>query len=138
MSTTISILFFARKSRINVAGKVPIYMRISVAAERFNVTTKIYIREEDWSQNSCSVIGTSEEAKKINACLEGFRMKAFDYQREIMMKGIPLTVQAMRNKWLGIVTERPRMLLEIFDQHNLQMKALIGKEFSPLTFERYV
>ncbi len=104
MSTTISILFFARKSRVSAGGKVPIYMRITVANERFNVATKLNIREEDWSQNSCSVIGTSEDARKINACLEGFRMKAFDYQREIMMKGIPLTAQAMRNKWLGIIT----------------------------------
>src|SRR5258706_4695666 len=106
MSTTISVLFFARKSRVNAAGKVPIHMRITVATDRFDVATKLFIREEDWSQDACCVIGNSEEAQQINACLEGFRVKAFDYQREIMMKGIPLTAQAMRNKWLGIITER--------------------------------
>jgi len=29
------------------------------------------------------------------------------------------------------------MLLEVFKEHNIQMKALVNKEFSPLTFERY-
>lgn len=27
--------------------------------------------------------------------------------------------------------------MEVFEEHNQQMKALIGHEFSPLTFERY-
>ena len=48
-------------------------------------------------------------------------MKAYDYQRELMMKGLPVTAEAMRTKWLGLDTERPRMILEIFDQHNEQM-----------------
>jgi len=138
MSTTISVLFFARKSRVITDGRIPIYMRISVDGGRFNVSTKLYIKREDWSQSSSSVVGKSEEARKINECLEGFRMKAFDYQRELMMKGTPLTVEAMRNKWLGKSCERPRMLLEIFDEHNEQMKALVGKDFSPLTLERYI
>lgn len=84
------------------------------------------------------VIGNSEEAKNVNACLEAFRMRVYDYQREIMLQGLPLTLDAIRNKWLGISSERARMLLEIFDQHNEQMKALVGKEFSPLTLERYI
>ena len=79
MSTTISVLFFARKSRVIADGRIPIYMRISIAGSRLNVSTKLYIRQEDWSQSSSNVIGKSEEAKKINECLEGFRMKAFDY-----------------------------------------------------------
>jgi site-specific recombinase XerD len=54
-----------------------------------------------------------------------------------MTEGKSLTIDSIKNKWFGIVTERPRMLLEIFEHHNRQMKELIGQEFSPLTFERY-
>lgn len=33
--------------------------------------------------------------------------------------------------------ERSVMLMEVFKQHNEQMKALVNREFSPLTLERY-
>ena len=42
-----------------------------------------------------------------------------------------------KNRWRGVSTERVYMLMEIFEEHNAQMKALIGHEFSPLTLERY-
>ena len=42
-----------------------------------------------------------------------------------------------KNRWLGISTERVYMLMEVFEEHNAQMKALVGHEFSLLTMERY-
>jgi hypothetical protein len=30
---------------------------------------------------------------------------------------------------IGVPLERPRMLMEVFEEHNAQMKALIGREF---------
>ncbi len=54
------------------------------------------------------------------------------------MEGKDLNIENFRNKWLGLVTERPRMLLEIFEHHNKQMKELVNQEFSPLTMQRYI
>jgi len=137
MSHTISVLFYARKSRATTQGLIPIYMRITLKGERFGVTTKIYVREDQWSVEAGKMKGSTEEAKRINSLLDAMRARAFDYQREILNEGKPLTMDTFKHKWLGIVTERPRMLLEIFEHHNKQMKDLIGQEFSPLTFERY-
>jgi hypothetical protein len=39
----------------------------------------------------------------------------------------------MKAKWYGISFERSRMLMEVFKEHNEQMKALVNREFSPLT-----
>ena len=52
--------------------------------------------------------------------------------------GKTVTLESFREKWLG-VAEKPRMLLEIFQQHNDQLTALIqvGKDFAPGTLERY-
>ena len=46
-------------------------------------------------------------------------------------------MKTSRLKWYGISLERKVMLMEVFTQHNTQMKALVNKEFSPLTLERY-
>ncbi|MCE7865200.1 MAG: hypothetical protein DYG99_16830 [Bacteroidetes bacterium CHB5] len=137
MSLTISVLFYARKSRATTQGLIPIYMRVTLKGERFGVTTKVYVREEQWSIEAGKMKGSTEEAKRINSLLDAMRVRAFDYQREILNEGKPLNMDTFKHKWLGIVTERPRMLLEIFEHHNKQMKELIGQEFSPLTFERY-
>ena len=136
MSHTISVLFYARKSRATTQGLIPIYMRVTLDGDRFDATTKLYIREEQWSVEAGKMKGSSEEAKRINSLLDAMRVRAFTYQREILNEGKPLTMDTFKSKWLDIVTERPRMLLEIFEHHNKQMKELIGQEFSPLTFER--
>src|ERR1043166_3971073 len=125
MSATISVLFYVRKSKraLPKSGKLPIRMRITVLGESFNLSTKLFIPKSDWSQTAACATGSSQETQHINSCLEGFRLKAFDCQRELMIKGVPVTLDAMRTKWYGLDRERPRMLLEIFDQHNEQMKA---------------
>jgi site-specific recombinase XerD len=137
MSATISVLFFARKSKPGKDGKLPIYMRVTIDGDRFDTGTKRFIAEDRWSQDAGKVLGYSEEAKSINSGLDALRLHAFDLQKEILLEGKELTMDNFRNKWWGIKTERPRMLLEIFEHHNKQMKDLIGQEFSPLTFERY-
>lgn len=138
MGTSISVLFFARKSKPSKDGKFPIYMRVTIDGERFDVGTRRFVDPERWSQEAGRMLGHSEEAKSINSFLDALRVRAYDHQKAILLEGKELTMAAFKHKWMGIVTERPRMMLEIFEHHNKQMKELIGSEFSPLTYERYV
>lgn len=132
---TISVKFYARKGRSTAAGLAPVCMRIYMGDQRFETNTKIYVKPEEWKHEK--VKGTNEEAKRVNKCIEGFKMKAFDLQRELMNEGKEVTLDKIKAKWFGVSPERPRMLMEVFAQHNHQMKELVNKEFSPLTFERY-
>ena len=38
-----SVLFYARKSMANSEGENPIYMRVTIAGERFEIGTKRYV-----------------------------------------------------------------------------------------------
>ncbi|HRE68570.1 MAG TPA: site-specific integrase [Cyclobacteriaceae bacterium] len=137
MSTSINIYFFARQSKVNKHGEAPIYARITIDNQRFELGTKRFVKIENWSADVGKVKGSTEAAKSINSFLNSLQAKAFDHQRQILQAGKRLTMEEFKNQWFGISTERSRMLMEIFTQHNQQMKALINKEFSPLTFERY-
>jgi site-specific recombinase XerD len=137
MRQTISVKFFARKSRSNQEGHAPIYMRIQIGTERLNVLTKIYVKSGEWSSQNGKLKSNSDEARRVNKLLDGFKMKAYDYQRELMDQGKDVTIENMKAKWYKTSLEKPHMLMEVFKQHNEQMKALINQEFSPLTFERY-
>jgi integrase len=137
MRQTISVKFFARKDRTTKEGLVPVFMRIGIADKRLNVITKIYVKPEEWSIENGKLKSNTEEARRVNKILEGFKMKAFDHQRDLMNEGNDITLENMKSKWYGVSLEKSRMLMEIFKQHNEQMKALVGREFSPLTLERY-
>ncbi len=54
-----------------------------------------------------------------------------------MNEGKPITLENMKAKWFDITLERPRMLMQVFEHHNQQMKELVNKEFAPRTLERY-
>lgn len=137
MRKSISVRFFARKDRATDDGLAPVFMRIGIGEKRINIVTKINVKLTEWSVEHSKLKGNSDEARKINKLLEGFKFKAFDYQRELMSEGKEVTLENIKAKWYGLSFEKPRMLMEIFKEHNDQMKALINREFSPLTFERY-
>jgi len=137
MRQTISVKFFARRDRAKEDGLVPIFMRIGIGLKRINIITKIYVKPADWSVQNCKLKTNNEESRRINKMLEAFKLKAFDHQRELMTEGKEVSLENIKAKWYGTSVEKPRMLMEVFKQHNDQMKALINQEFSPLTFERY-
>lgn len=137
MSQTISVAFYTRKDRATDDGLLPVFMRISLMMKRLTLATKIFVKHNEWSDQNGKLKTNSEEARRINKMLDAFKMKAFDYQRELMNEGKDVTLEGMKAKWYGLSLEKPRMLMEVFKQHNEQMKALIDREFSPLTFERY-
>lgn len=137
MGATISVRFHLRLVRAKKNGEAPIYLRVLIKRKRFDVTTKIFIDPGNWSSEFCKMKNGSDDSRRVNEMLDGFRMKAYDYQRELMAEGKPITIENFRLKWLGLSTERQHMLMEIFEHHNKQMAALVDREFSPLTLERY-
>ncbi|MFZ6013584.1 MAG: site-specific integrase [Bacteroidota bacterium] len=137
MTQTISVAFFARKDRTTDDGLKPVFMRISLMNKRLTLATKIFVKQNEWSDQNGKLKTNSEEARKVNKMLDAFKMKAFDYQRELMNEGKDVTLESMKAKWYGLALEKPRMLMGVFKEHNEQMKALVNQEFSPLTLERY-
>jgi len=137
MRQTISVRFFARKDRAIAEGLIPISMGIGVNRQRINIVTKIHVKASEWSVEEGRLKPKTRDAQTMNDLLDGFRIKAFDCQRELMNEGKPITLENMKAKWFGTSLERKVMLMEVFKRHNEQMKALVKKEFSPLTLERY-
>jgi hypothetical protein len=100
------------------------------------MNTDIEILPSKWSKNLGKAIGNSEDVKQLNQYLETLRLKVYNYQRQIVLEGKEITIETLRIKWLDL-KEKPRMLLEIFKEHNRQMKELIGKEYARLTYIRF-
>ena len=91
------------------------------------MSTGRYVEPSRWSVANGKVKGNSEEARTINAYLETLRQKVYSYQKSILEKGLDFSKETLREKWYGI-GERSFTLVQVFQQHNEQLKSLVGTD----------
>ncbi len=136
MNAKLSILFYAKRAKTTTDGLVPIYIRVTVNGERIELSTKRYTLPEKWSVEGSCMKGTSAESKATNYYLDTLKAKVYDYQQQLIREDEVVNAENMRNKILGI-EKRSHMLIGIFQQHNEEIKALVGREFATATYTRY-
>jgi len=138
MNKFFGLLFYLRRSKINTEGLVPVYLRITIDGARVEVSSKRYVNPAQWNTNRQKLTGAGEEVRTINAYLKTLEHEVFEVHRTMIEKKLPLTATNLKNILLGNTATPPnRMLLPIFEEHNRQIQALIGKEYSKSTHERY-
>lgn len=136
MNTTSSILFYIKRSKTNVDGICPIYVRVTILTQRFEFSTNKYIDPERWSSEGSKVKGSNEDTRSINSHLENIKSKIIEAEKRLYKKDIVLTSINLKNELFGI-NENKMMLIPIFKDHNNKIKELLGKEYAPGTLERY-
>ena len=136
MKTKITLHFYAKSTKANTSGQLPIYIRLTVDGKRMEFSSKKFIDAAKWSTELSKMKGTSEEARSLNEYLNLMKSKIFDIQMELIHKNELLTLEVFKNKLLGI-EERQRTLIPIFKDHNNKIKELVGKEYTSGTLERY-
>ncbi|TDE05382.1 MULTISPECIES: site-specific integrase [Flavobacterium] len=136
MKTKITLHFYAKSTKANAAGLLPIYVRLTVDGNRIEFSTKKFIDSAKWSPEMSKMKGNTENARSLNEYLDLLKSKIFDIQMELIHRNEPLTIEVFKNRLLGI-NERERMLIPIFEEHNRKVEELIGLEYAPGTLERY-
>ncbi len=136
MKTKITLHFYAKSTKANAAGLLPIYVRLTVDGNRMEFSTKKFIDSAKWSPEMSKMKGNTENARSLNEYLDLMKSKIFDIQMELIHRNEPLTIEVFKNRLLGI-QERERMLIPIFQEHNRKVEELIGLEYAPGTLERY-
>jgi site-specific recombinase XerD len=136
MNTSVSILFYIKRTKANNFGVCPIYTRVTVNAKRFEFSCNKYINPDKWSSEGNKVKGTNEEARTINSHLDYLKQQILDAEKKLFKKDISVTSENLKNELFGL-SETKRMLVPIFQDHNNKIKELVGKEYAPGTLERY-
>jgi len=138
-SKSFGLLFYLKKPKGYVNGDRPIYLRITVNGIVKESSLQRTWDPDRWNSDSGRATGTKNDAKAINAYLDTLQAKAHQARHQLILDSKPVTAAAVRNLLQGREGdgERPRMLLEIFQHHNDQIAALIGKEYASATLTRY-
>ena len=136
MNSAVSILFYKKRTKINVDGVCPIYTRVTINSKRFEFSTNKFISPDKWSTEGAKVKGNSEDARSINNQLDIIKNQIMDAEKRLYKKEILINSENLRNELFGI-KERERLLIPIFTEHNRKIKELVGSEYAPGTLERY-
>lgn len=130
-----SLLFYAKKTKSNPEFSA-IYLRISINGKRSEISTSQKIHNSLWCPKTSKVKGNSALSKTTNSILDNLKLKVLSHYNELLMANKEITHETLKNKFLGL-DERKLTIVQVFKDHNLQMKGLIGKSFSKGTWDRY-
>lgn len=136
LTKTFTLLFYLKKRSNYVSGKLPIYLRITVNGQRFELATKRYCDPEKWNTASGRQNGTREEARLLNNYLETMQTKVFEVRRQLIESNIEITAETVKAKLSG-AGDKPTFILEVFQAHNDQLEKLIGIDYARGTLKRY-
>lgn len=136
MKAKITVHIYAKTSKANKNGQLPIYFRLTVNGERFEFSTKKFIEKSKWSSEQSKMKGNSEEARSLNNYLDLIKSKVFDIQMELLHKNEELSLENFKSRLTG-THERERMIIPIYQSHNDKIKDLIGNGYAYGTLERF-
>jgi len=136
MKAKITVHIYAKTSKANKNGQLPIYFRLTVNGERFEFSTKKFIEKSKWSAEQSKMKGNSDEARSLNNYLDLIKSKVFDIQMELLHKNEELTIENFKSRLKG-THEREHMIIPIYQSHNDKIKDLIGNGYAYGTSERF-
>ncbi len=128
--------FQVKSAKKNEFGLAPVYARITINEVRTEFSIKRFIEPIKWVNKAGYAKGNSEEIKTLNAHIASVRTQLHQHYNKLHEAGKTITAEAVKNSYFGI-TEKSKTIMEVFQYHNVQMKSLIGKEYSFGTHERY-
>lgn len=134
---TFSIMFMIRRARTLKNQEVPIYMRITVDGERAEISIKRSVNPAHWNETKgCAKSGTPY-AKELNFFLEQIRHKVYEHQQDLINREKIVTASALREAFLNADKTIKKMILQVYADHNADLKARIDKGVSKATYIRH-
>lgn len=137
MRSTFKILFYCKKNAVKSNGKAPLMARVTVNGEMVQFSIKCEVNPSNWNPKAGMAIGKSGESVKLNSFLDSIRASLTQHYREISDRDASVTAEKVRNAFLGLQT-REDSLLDLFDHHNENLEAQIGKGVSRDTYMKYL
>ena len=67
MKAKITLHIYAKSTKANAAGQLPIFVSLTVDGKRLEFSTKKFVEKSKWSAELCKMRGTTEEARSINS-----------------------------------------------------------------------
>ena len=129
MKDTFSVIFYIRKTRADKNGMAPIFLRITVNSQRAEWSVQRKVQTANWNATAGKIKGSGRLANEVNEYLDEIRHTIYRIHGKMIAKGKSLDANTIRDKFLG-TDKKEKSLLSLYQDHNLQIHQLVGKEYS--------
>ena len=134
---TLSVLFFIRKTRTLTNNEAPIYLRITVDGDRIETSIRRSINPANWSDKGGFVKHNAPNAGELNTTLNQIRMQIYQIEKDLNDRGKTVTALAIKNALYKTEDDDKRMILQVYQEHNADLKLRIDKGVSRGTYIRH-
>ena len=136
MRSTFKVLFYLKRDKVKKDGSMPLFCRITVDGKEVRFGMKRNIHPRYWDVKAGKATGRTSEASEINTLVDNTKSAIYKVYRDLQERENNVTAEKVKNAFLGIDI-RQHTLLSVFDEHNREKKALIGKTISESTYDKY-
>jgi len=135
---TFSIMFMIRRGQLLKNQEAPVYMRITVDGERVEISTKRSVNPDHWNDTRGSVKSGTPFAKELNYFLEQIRHKVYEHQQDLINRNKIVSAISLKDAFLHEGDNDNKTVLQVYTDHNEDLKKRIDKGISKLTYIRHV
>jgi len=136
LERSFGLFYYLKQAKNQKEQRWYVYLRITVDGERREVSIKRQWIPSQWNSRTGRAAEVKEEAIELNRYLDTISNKVHQIQRTLIDDDKRVTAEIIKDILTG-KGEKKHFILEAFQEHNKQMKALIGKDFAPATLTRY-
>ena len=135
--TTFNVNFLLRRNKPFSNGEVPILVRITLNGNRAEFIAKHNAKPDNWNQNRNRAEGHSLYAKSLNSYLDRVYISLCDSMRDLEERGLEVSAENIKKNYLGLMGHNQITLLSMYEEHNKNMNALVGKGYSFSTLQKH-
>lgn len=135
MKSTLSILYFIRKSQVKKNGLASIMIRITIGGEKVQFYSRIEVEPLKWDQKAQKAKGRSADAKQVNNNLNKIRMQLYTSYSRLLGNDDYVQPSKIRDTFLS--NEEESTLIYQFKRHNKHYEKLVPNTITRATYTRY-
>ncbi len=135
---TFTLIFFTRKSRSN-PEQLSIYVRITVAGKRAEISLKRNVHVAQWDSTKTKGKGNTEKIRILNAYLDQVYTKLLQCHKQLLEEDKIISSDAIKSRYLG-EDNKSKTLIELIVYHNENMVHVLkaGTMKNYYTTEKYL
>jgi integrase/recombinase XerD len=132
-------IHFVLRSNKAYDGTAPIYARITIDKQRFEISLKQRIIVENWNTVKGMAKGKSPEIATLNSFLERIRNQLVNCYHDLLLNKQKVTPDSLKKRFYGI-EESEQTLMNLIKYHNDRMDENLewGTQKNYFTTEKYI
>jgi len=135
---TFTISFFIKRTKLTKNQEAPIFLRITVDGERSEASIKRSINPTFWDDQREAADPKYLYGNALNQFLNQIRYQIYLHQKDLIDRNKEISAQSLKNAYLNINEEGNKTILQVYQEHNDNLKLMINKGVSEGTYERHV